>query len=161
MARTLADLGTQMRKLATDIPVRANTLKQQVARTINFGLLQSTPVDTGLAVSNWQVNLDTAATEPRPAFKPTPEGYMKQTKGERAWTHRGDTEVTRQANIAPALELANQTIDSSTPNQSIHITNVLPYIQALDEGHSTQAELFVDKSILLAEKLITRATLVD
>jgi hypothetical protein len=161
MARKLGDLGRQMRKLATDIPARANTLKQQVASTINFNLLQTTPVDTGLALSNWQVNLDEAATAPRPAFKPSAEGYMQQTDGAKAWTHRGDTETTRQANIAPALELANATINTCGNDQSIHITNTLPYIRALDEGHSSQAELFVDKSILLAEKLVSRATLVD
>lgn len=161
MARTLGDLAKQMRELAVNIPLRANDLKKNVTRTINFDLLQTTPVDTGLAVSNWQVQLDSAATEPREAFVPTPEGYMKQKDGIRNWTHRGDPEVTRQANIEPALELANQTIESATPEQTIHITNVLPYIQALDEGHSAQAQLFVDRAIILGRDLVSRANLVS
>lgn len=159
MARTLAEMSKQVRELATNLPVRANALKQQAARTVNFGLLQDTPVDTGLAVSNWQVNLDAAATEPRPAFVPSPEGKTSHKKGVSSRVHVADPEAVRQANIALALPLANETIDSSSPGQPIHLTNVLPYIKALDEGHSAQAELFVDRSIIRAENLVSRASL--
>lgn len=161
MASTLGELSKQMRQLAKDIPSRANTLKQQVARTINFDLLQTTPVDTGAAVSNWIVNKNEAATEIREPFAPTKEGYMKTTKGVSEWTHRNDPEVTRQANIQPALSLANETIDSSAAGEVIHITNNVPYIQALDEGRSKQANLFVDRAIILGENVVSRATLTN
>lgn len=160
MAKTLGELSKQLRQLAVSLPGQANELKKSVASTINFDLLQTTPVDTGLAVSNWQVNLDSPATEPRPAFVPSREGYMKQSDGVKNWTHREDTEQTRQQNIAPALDLAKQVIDTAQVGQPIHITNVLPYIQALDEGHSDQAALFVDRAIILGTDLTSRATLV-
>ena len=161
MTGTLGQMSKQLRNLAQTLPERVNTIRKQIARTINFDLLQTTPVDTGNAVSNWQITLDSPAEDIRPAFVPYKEGYMKQTNGERAWTHRANTEVTRQQNIGPAMELANQTIDSATPEQPIHITNNLPYIQALDEGHSTQAELFVDRAILLGSDVVSRAKIID
>ena len=161
MASTLGQLSKELRQLAVALPQRANVIKQKYARAINGSLLANTPVDTGLAVSNWQVQLDSAATEPRPAFVPTPEGYIKQTKGERAWTHRADTEATRQANIAPAVEVANATISSSVPKQVIHITNVLPYIQSLNDGHSAQAELFVEKALIDSQEMVIRNILSD
>jgi hypothetical protein len=101
--------------------------------------------------------LNEQVTAIRGAFVGALEGKMVQKDKVRTWTHRGNTEATRQANIAPALELGNATIDSSQPGQEIHLTNNLPYIQALDEGHSAQAELFVDHAIILAENLLTRA----
>jgi len=161
MARTLGELAKSMRELATSIPVRANELKQNVARTINFDLLNTTPVDEGVAMSNWIVNLDEASSEVREAFVPATKGKMVQKDKVRTWTHSNDTEATRQANVEPALSLANTTIESSQPGQEIHLTNNLPYIQALDDGHSTQAKLFVDRAIILGENLVSRATLTD
>jgi len=157
MAGTLADLAKNMRELAASIPAKANLIKQTAARTINFDLLQVTPVDIGDAVSNWQVQLDTPADGPRAAFVPSPGGRMVQKNGGRIWEHRADPEATRQANIEPALSVGNAVIDSSKPGQSIHITNVLPYIQALDEGHSSQAINFVERAIILGRETVTRA----
>jgi hypothetical protein len=160
MARTLKELSKQLREAATNLPVRANQLKRDVASTVNFDLLQTTPVDTGLAVSNWQVQNNAPASEPRPAFVPSPEGRMRGPKGSKKWTHHADIEATRQANIAPALQVASETIGESKPGEPIHITNVLPYIQALDEGYSSQAQNFVERAILLAEDRVSRAKLV-
>lgn len=157
---SLSDLSRRLRTLADTLPIRINKMKQQAARAVNKSLLELTPVDTGLAVSNWQVQLDSPASEIRAAFVPTPEGAMKGKKGDQSWTHRADTEVTRQANIGPATELGNATIAEAIPGQPIHITNVLPYIQALDEGHSTQAELFVEKALIFAQDTISQATLI-
>jgi hypothetical protein len=159
MASNLKSFAQQIRYLANNLPQQANEVKKQIARTVDFDLLQSTPVDTGQAVSNWQVTLNTPADNVRPAFAPPPEGYMKQTNGVRVWTHRADPEATRQANLAPAMQLANQTIDAAQPSDVVHITNNLPYIQALDEGHSSQAENFVDRAILLASDIVKRANI--
>ena len=159
MASTFGELSKSLRGVAAAIPEGANRIKQQVARAINISLLENTPVDTGLAVSNWQVQLDEGASEQRDAFVPSPSGYMKGKHGSRVWTHQADTEATRQANIAPATELANVTIASAQPGQPIHITNVVEYINALDEGHSAQAELFVDKAFIFAQDTLASAKL--
>ena len=161
MTSTLKGLSAQLRQLADELPIRANRIKQETARVVNFDLLQTTPVDTGQAVSNWQVTNGEPATDPRPAFVPSPEGYMKQADGVKTWTHRGDTEATRQANIQPALKIAEEVIAAATPNEPICITNVLPYIQALDEGHSQQAALFVDRAIILGRDVASRVRITD
>jgi hypothetical protein len=161
MASTLGQMAAQFRNLAETLPERANAVRKQIARTINFDLLQTTPVDTGQAVSNWQVTLDEVPEGIRPAFVPSREGYMKQKDGEKSWVHRVDPELTRQQNIAPAMDLANQTIDATLPNQVINITNNLDYIQALDEGHSEQAQLFVDRATLLGADIVSRAKIID
>jgi hypothetical protein len=161
MANSLSEVSKQLRQLAKNLPLRVNDLKKDVTKTINFDLLQTTPVDTGQAVSNWQVQLDSAAEGIRPPFVDTPKGFMKQTSGVRAWNHRSDPEVTRQANIGPALEVASATIEQAQPGQEIHVTNNLPYIQALDEGHSSQAQNFVSRAIILGRDLVTRANLLS
>lgn len=154
---TLEDLANGMKSLAQGLPAKANQLKKDIASTVNFDLLQTTPVDTGQAVSNWIVQNASASEETRPPFAPNREGYMKQSSGARAWTHRVDAEVVRQANVAPALALAKETINQAQPGEPIHITNNLDYIQALDEGHSSQAENFVERAIILGTDLQKRA----
>ena len=155
MASTLKQFAQDMRNLAASLPEKSNEIRKQVARTVNFDLLQTTPVDSGQAVSNWQATLNTPAEDTRPAYVPSPEGRMKRG----VWTHTADPEATRQANIAPAIEAANQVIDAAKPDDVIHFTNNLPYIQALDEGHSTQAANFVDRAILLASEAVKRANI--
>jgi hypothetical protein len=98
---TLGQLAQYCRNLASELPTRTSDLRKEVARTVNFDLLQVTPVDTGKAVSNWQVTLDAPAEGIRPAYVPSPEGFMQNG----TWTHSVDPELTRQANIAPAMEL--------------------------------------------------------
>lgn len=163
MASTFKNLAIDFRELSSTLPERANRAKQVAASTINNDLLQITPVDTGLAVSNWIVTLDTPSTETRSAFIPAKEGYSKQTKGVKNWTHRGDPESTRQANIAPASELARATIESAAPGQPICIANNLDYIQLLDTppGHSSQAVKFVDRAIILGREIASRVTITD
>jgi hypothetical protein len=162
MANTFGELSKQFRELAATLPIRANQAKQVLASTVDADLLRVTPVDTGQAVSNWQVTLDTPATEPIPAYAPAHEGYMKQTKGVKAWTHKAPPEVTRQANAAPASEAARTTIQAAQPGQPIYITNPLDYIELLDQGHSSQAPaLFVDRAIILGRDVLSRVRITD
>lgn len=162
MANTLGELSRQMRQLADTLPERANEAKQTLASTINADLLRVTPVDTGQAISNWQVTLDAPATEPRPPYAPAHEGYMKQTEGVKSWAHKADPEVTRQANSAPASEAAKATIDSALPGQPIYVTNPVEYIELLDQGHSSQTPaLFVDRAIILGQEVLSRVRITD
>lgn len=161
MVSTLAEMSKMLRSVAESLSERANTVRKQIVRTVNFDLLQTTPVDTGQAVSNWQVTVDEIPEGTRPPFVLSREGYMQQRKGEKSWVHRVDSEYTRQQNLAPAMQLANATIDAAKPDETIIITNNLPYIQALDEGHSSQAQNFVERAILLGQDVVTRARIVD
>jgi hypothetical protein len=119
-------------------------------------LVESTPTDTGTALSNWQITLDQPAEDMRPAFVPSPKGKM--VKG--VWVHKVDPLATMQANAPGVIEQLNDVISAKQPGQSIFISNNVPYIQRLNEGSSEQAPSgFVERAEILAEQAI-RNTLV-
>lgn len=161
MARTFGDFARNLRQLGNELPVRVNALKVLVAATANNDLVRSTPVDTGTTMANWIVNADEAATEIRPAFVPSPKGFVSKKGGAHIWTHRVDPDITRNANLSPALEAAQATLDSIQPEQTIHITNNVPHIGYLNDGTTSHPPIeFVERAIMLARDVVNRATIV-
>lgn len=111
----------------------ATRLVRKVAVSIDSALVLATPVDTGRARSNWQVEINTPA--------------------------RGEAEpVSAQEAIDAAVRVVNE----SRNGDAIHITNNLAYIGKLNEGHSAQAPArFVEKSILNGVAQVKSAKLLD
>lgn len=112
----------RMRVLARDVEANANLVKRRVALAVDAALVLGTPVDTGRARSNWQVNLNAPATSQRDAFAP----------GKNLGIGEG-------ANARAALQQAQQAIADAQPGSAIYITNNLSYIGKLNQGHSAQA----------------------
>jgi hypothetical protein len=152
----LNDLANFVDRMAVRIPVATNDLKKGVTRTILASLTQTTPADTGQAISNWQTSLDTPIETTRSAFSPSPKGRMING----VWTHAVDPIETAHANAPPTYDEGVIIIDSAQPEQSIFISNILPYIKKLDQGSSKQApEGFIDQAFLLAKSVLARARL--
>jgi hypothetical protein len=159
MARTFGEFGKQMRLLGEALPVRANTIKVTVASTINNDLLLSTPVDTGEAMSNWQIGTE-AATDIRPAFVASPRGFVSRKGGTHTWTNRSDPEATRQANLGPARAAADAALAAIQPGDPIHITNNTPQIVPLNDGTPSRVgRFFVQRATELAKGVVTRLSL--
>ncbi|QYC96681.1 virion structural protein [Stenotrophomonas phage BUCT627] len=110
-----------MHDRANSLPERVNKVKIEVATAGLFALAQSTPVDTGQAVSNWQVGIGQAVSGVRAAYAP---GFDRSTE-----------EVNRNA----MLEAARRPLQTAKAGQTIHLTNNLDYIVDLDHGKSPQA----------------------
>lgn len=153
MARTLTDLANEMDALAAKIGGASSSVAVDTAMTILSDLVQVTPVDTGAALSNWQVTLDSPATDVIPAYSPAKRGKM--VKG--VWVHAADPIATSHANIAPTLAAARTILFTKRPGQVIYITNNLPYIQRLNDGSSEQAPGgYVDRAIILGGQVVAR-----
>jgi len=88
------------------------TVRKKVAFDILKGVVMMTPVDTGRARGNWQV---TVGEQPR----------------------EGIEEADKTGDRAKARGLAE--IELTLPGEVIWIHNNLPYIGALERGHSGQA----------------------
>lgn len=127
----LAVFAKRMRKLGENIQGNANEKARTAARRIVGSLTENTPADSGTAISNWQASLGSAAVGTLPASTPGKGGS------------------TRAANATAARQRAAAVIAAQRPSQTIHITNNLPYIQPLNDGHSEQAPAgFIQTSIL-------------
>lgn len=112
----------RMEKLAFKIEGNVEKGMRKVVLAIDNALVSTTPVDTGRARSNWMANLDAPA-----------EGVTDNT-----------SPGPSQAQVAGQLA-----VFKLGKNSAIHLTNNLPYIKRLDEGHSKQQPAgFVRRAIL-------------
>lgn len=95
-----------------EVPNACSALQRKIALQALQGLVLKTPVDTGRARANWQVTLDEPAG-----------GTLEATDPSGGGTIAGGA----------------ATIGAVEPYGSIWITNNLPYIEELEDGHSDQA----------------------
>jgi hypothetical protein len=116
------DKGIEEAKEAIRAAVVDKTI--EVALTISTTVILATPVDTGRARGNWIANINEAY--------PAAVDRDDKTGGE---TIAANTQI---------IVSAENIIDL----KEIHITNNLPYIQRLNEGHSQQAPAgFIEKAV--------------
>jgi hypothetical protein len=120
----VADLGIfarRIRALGDRIEDNTHDAVRRTALAINQAVVLATPVDTGRARANWQV------------------GIGEPELGATEDTDPGGGETVARNNLV---------ISGSKPEAEIHLTNNLPYIEALNEGSSSQAPAgFVEEAV--------------
>lgn len=118
---SLRSLSAKMRQASRAVTQNADKLVQDCALGVLANVVNDTPVDKGVAISNWQVRLQSSAQDTIPAFAPGKKGS------------------TRSQNVQGAIQLGKTTIAQYAHGQVVHITNNLPYIVPLNDGWSNQA----------------------
>lgn len=125
----MSDLGTfakRIRKIGSNIEKNADEAVRRCALAVDSAVVLATPVDTGRARGNWQVELNTPAQGTPDNLSPSGREAIEAGKAKIA-AYKGGT---KQA--------------------SVNITNNLPYIGKLNDGHSAQAPAgFVEKAIMV------------
>lgn len=94
------------------VPEKANQFKRAVGLQLLAGVVQKTPVDTGRARANWQVSTGAPAGGLIEGVDPS-----------------GGEAIARGAAALAQVQ----------PGETIYISNNLPYILPLENGHSRQA----------------------
>jgi hypothetical protein len=138
---SLRDFAKRMKRHGANVEKNATALVRKCALAIDGAVVMATPVDTGRARSNWQVSLNAPASGQIEAYAP------------------GEAGSTGGANARAALDQGKETISKfDTPGGAIHITNNLPYIGRLNDGHSAQAPAgFVQTAVLVGVSAIKGA----
>jgi len=99
----------------------ASRTVRQVTLAVSQAVIVSTPVDTGRARANWVASLGAPFT-----------------------TTTEDTDPSGSRQVA----INNTVISGRQTGQEVYISNNLPYIGRLNEGHSAQAPAgFVEKAV--------------
>jgi Bacteriophage HK97-gp10, putative tail-component len=131
---SLDDFAKRMSRIAVAVEASAERAVKDVSREVARAAIEATPVDTGLARSNWQTGLDVAPTTVLPARIPGAKGS------------------TGDANSAAAMSACEPAIEDFdvTKNREVHITNNAPHIGALNDGHSKQAPVDFARLAVLA-----------
>lgn len=119
----LDDFAGRIDRIAVQVEENVERAVKDCAGAVARSVISNTPADTGRARSNWTAQMEEAFAGMFPARVP------------------GIAGSTAEANAAAAVEAAEQLIETFDieENASIHITNNLPYIGALNDGHSKQA----------------------
>ncbi|MCA3632238.1 MAG: HK97 gp10 family phage protein [Methylobacterium sp.] len=119
----LDDFAKRMARISVRVEENVERAVKDVSREVARAAIEATPVDTGMARSNWQTGLDAAPLGVLPARIPGAKGS------------------TGDANSAAAMFACEPAIEDFdvTKNREVHITNNAPHIGALNDGHSKQA----------------------
>ncbi|MBD4209910.1 hypothetical protein [Staphylococcus aureus] len=132
MARAVV-FAQRMRMRGNQVVARQHERVNRLALSILLNLLQSTPVDTGEAISNWILSLGHATNENIGPYAP------------------GQYGSTRQMNIGQTYNVAMIGISDRRLEQPIYISNSAPHIGRLNNGWSAQAPAgFFQSSVLSA-----------
>lgn len=118
---TFRAFARRMRERAAAVVHNSNDNVVRLATMIEQAIVTSTPVDTGHARANWQVGLDVEPTEVLNEVDPS-----------------GASTISKAVTV----------LSDRKSEQTIHITNNVPYIKRLNDGWSAQAPAnFVELSI--------------
>ena len=142
----LNDFAKRIDRIAVQVEGNVERAVKECANAVVRNVISNTPVDTGRARSNWTAQMDEAFAGLFPATMP------------------GEKGSTADANAVAAIEAAEQVIETFdiAKNGSIHIANNLPYIRALNDGHSKHAPAdFVRLAVLDGLATVRGATIVE
>lgn len=124
----MSDLKGILNKAGNSVAANADRLVRRCALATDAAVVIATPVDTGRARSNWQVELGQAATGTVEALDKSGQGAISQGK---------------------------RVIDGYKSGSTLNITNNLPYIERLNDGWSAQAPAgFVEKAVQIGVNAI-------
>lgn len=124
----LGDLDGEMKKTGQRVADNADRLVRRCALATDTALVLATPVDSGRARANWQVEIGQAAEGVIGDPNNKKEKFDKSGQG--------------------AISQGKDAIQGYKSGSSINITNNLPYIERLNDGWSAQAPAgFVEKAV--------------
>lgn len=135
------------------IPLASNKLKCDAVLAITDGLTQTTPIDTGAAISNWIV------TEGEPSTDII-EPYAPSVQGSHSHATHGDISGA-PFNAAGAMDVARAIVAVARPGDVLYIANNDPAIEATD-GRGTSKQVapgYVDRAIIASVDVMSRAKL--
>ena len=110
---------------------------RQICMSIYRDVIQGTPVDTGRAKNNWDLSMN------------TPSSSYDSNAGE-----SGATRGTMSGRAGIKYNTADAKLKLNEKRlTTVHITNNVPYIEALEQGHSPQNKLFAELAMRKAQAL--------
>ena len=126
-------------RLAKGVEIAAFTVTKEQALDVQYLLARETPVDVATARSNWRISVGRPLSGRIAAYRPYPSRHRPPYSGGGS---KGET-----ANLGGVITQGTSRL-AAYKKGSIYISNTLPYIGALDSGHSKQASPnFVSKAV--------------
>jgi hypothetical protein len=141
----MKDFSIKMEIAAKGFKEAANSHFKKCFMVVDEEIVRNTPVDTGLARSNWRASVGSPLNS-------TIEPYKRGNR----------LGINETANASDAIAQARFAISSRESGQVAYLTNNVWYIGRLNSGSSTQAgNNFVEKSIALSLARVKAANLFE
>lgn len=151
---TMIQFGRNMRKRALRMENNAVELTKRVAKRALRNLVEGTPVDKGVARSNWRASIYNPTRAVIPAY--APGRYLG--RGERANARAAISMGIAQINL---LKVGMQA-GTGQAGRAVFLTNAIPYLTKLRNGSSSQqSEDWVSAALLDARTEIATAKLIE
>lgn len=137
MPNSLLSLARRMERVDKKITKKRAELVRLVAFNTLVELVTSTPVDVSTALSNWQVAVnDPVLTEINAFFA-------------------GKFGTTQSSSVSAAVRAARSELRSVKAGDTVIISNLVDYIEQLNNGRSNQAPAgFVQRAILVGRETV-------
>lgn len=110
-----------MRQRSQNLAGEVHEVVKDVTKAYLVTAADVTPVDTGAAISNWQIGINASPSGVLPPHVP------------------GKFRSTALENLNATIQAGMSIIDSSKPGDVLHIVNNIEYIGDLNDGSSSQA----------------------
>lgn len=137
----LSGLPDAMNTIANAIEKDISQYVNEITLSVVAALGKDTPVDTGLARSNWWVSLGWPVYTTRGAFSPLPSRWRPPY----ADPGSNKSETRNQAGLVWSSAAA---VRPRKPDETVYISNNLPYIEPLNAGHSPQSAAgWIDRAV--------------
>jgi len=137
---TLAQFSRNIRKRGSQIENSATRVVKAVSVRALKSLVRNTPVDKGVARSNWRVGIGAPTRSVIEAYSPGKKLGIGETANASAAINIGRARINSVRGSSTGLGTA------------IYITNAVPYIGRLNAGYSGQAPAgFVETALLEAK----------
>lgn len=141
---TMRGFQKRIHEIAAGVGENSDQLVRKVVITVASSVTLATPVDTGRARANWRTNIGGPLTS-------QPASFPAGTKGSSGPAAAGQA-------ITEAVQKMGGYKNSG---EDVYISNNLPYIEALNNGHSKQAPVgFIETAIAAGLNAIKNARLV-
>ncbi len=127
-----AEIDLPLAEFAKELEVTLDLVLQRVALDLMGRIVLRTPVDTGRARSSWDLSIGS----PSDWIPPELPGKGKRVAAKQSFT---SSFAGGQAQNAGLNTKSLSTASAITSAQPIWIVSNLPYIEALENGHSKQA----------------------
>ena len=127
---TMIQFGRNMRKRALRMENASVDMTKRVAKRALRALVEGTPVDKGVARSNWRASIYNPTRAVIPAYSPG----KNLGRGERA-----NARAAIAAGIAQIDQLkVGLQRGPGQAGRTVYLTNAIPYLQKLRNGYSSQ-----------------------
>ena len=137
---TLAQFSRNIRRRGTQIENSATRIVKAVSVRALKSLVRNTPVDKGVARSNWRVGIGAPTRAVIGAYAPGKKLGISESANASAAIAAGTARINSVRGTSQGLATA------------IYISNAVPYIGKLNSGSSTQAPAgFVETALLEAK----------